>query len=178
MTKILIRVKGDSMAKKKKTALRVVKKAAARKAAPKGKANGAIKSKPRTERRSSPRHQTLPGMEQVRNKALDRICEGISDVRTDTNRLRGEEADLQRQAVKAMQADKVTAYRFAGVELVLVPGDVKLRVRTLKNQQANADAVDEGEAEDTGEGQDAGVIADDLTDAGEGDDLAGDEVEA
>lgn len=149
------------MAKKKGTK-KAAKKAAPKKAAPKAKA--AKKARPRT---TSPRSQVLPGMEQVRNKALDRVCEGISDVRGDLNRLRGEEQDLQRQAVKAMQADKVTAYRSAGVELVLVPGDVKLRVRTLKAQNADAPA------EETGSGQDAEEIGDALTTDDLAEDLGG-----
>lgn len=114
------------------------KKKPAKKAASKKSAKVATKKKP-VARASSPRSQVLPGMEQVRNRALDRICEAISDVRADLNRLRGEEKDLQGQAVRVMESGKVTVYRFAGVELVLVPGDVHLRVRTLKTA-ANADA--------------------------------------
>lgn len=102
-----------------------------------------------TPRTKSPRAQTLPGMEQVRNRTLDRICEAISDVRGDLNRARAEDKDLQNQAVPVMVRDKVTAYRFSGVELVLVPGDAHLRVRTLKTT-ANTDR-----AEETGSGQDA-----------------------
>jgi hypothetical protein len=89
-------------------------------------------------RPTSPRSQVLPGMEQVRNRSLDRICEGISDTRADLNKCRGEEKELVNQAVKVMTTQKVTAYRFSGVELVLVPGDVHLRVRTLKTG-ANSD---------------------------------------
>lgn len=155
---IQVKLKGDTMAKK----------TAKSKAKPKGKAKAkksakvvpmkARKTAPK--RTQSPRSQVLPGMEQVRNKVLDRVCEGISDVRGDLNRLRGEEKDLQGQAVKAMTAGKVTAYRFAGVELVLVPGDVHLRVRTLKST-ANADAPDD--AEDAGEGQDVGATLEEMT---------------
>lgn len=109
------------------------------------------KSKPKAR---SPRAQSLPGMEQVRNRTLDRICEAIGDVRHDLNRSRGEEKDLQNQAVRVMTADKVTAYRFAGVELVLVPGDAHLRVRTLKTT-ANTDGP--------AEGQDAAATLDEMT---------------
>lgn len=115
--------------KKKAPALKVVPKKAAKKAA---------------RRTASPRSQVLPGMEQVRNRSLDRICEAISDVRSDLNRLRGEDKDLQGQAVRVMAGEKVTAYRFAGVELVLVPGDAHLRVRTLK-ATANTDGETETE---------------------------------
>lgn len=119
------------MAKKKAA----TKAASKKKPAPKAKAS---KPKPRP-RTSSPRSQVLPGMEQVRNRSLDRICEGISDVRNDKNRLIAEEKDLMNQAVQVMTKDAMTVYRFSGVELVLVPGDVHLRVRTLK-VKANTDA--------------------------------------
>ena len=134
------------------------KPAAKKKATPKAKSKPAPKMKPKAARpRSvSPRAQALPGMEQVRNRTLDRICEGIGDVRGDLNRLRGEEKDLQNQAVRVMSADKVTAYRFAGVELVLVPGDAHLRVRTLK-VTANTDG------DETGSGQDAAATLDEMT---------------
>lgn len=100
------------------------------KAAPKKKSAPRIKS---------PKSQVLPGMEQVTNRALNRICEHISDVRREMNRARGEEKDLMNQAVTVMTDSKVSVYRFSGVELLLVPGDVHLRVRTLK-EGANTNA--------------------------------------
>lgn len=141
------------------------KKKAAKKKAPPKKAAKVVKMKPKAKqaatkvikRTVSPRSQVLPGMEQVRNRSLDRICEHISDVRGDLNRLRGEDKDLQGQAVRVMSGDKVTAYRHAGVELVLVPGDAHLRVRTLK-VQANTDvAPDEGTDD-----QDGALSADEM----------------
>ncbi len=142
------------------------KKAKAKKAPPK-KATAAkksakvVKMQPKAAKRrtASPRSQVLPGMEQVRNRALDRICENISDVRADLNRARAEDKDLQGQAVRVMSSASpaITAYRFAGVELVLVPGDAHLRVRTLK-VQANTD----GPAEETGPATDAGITEDEI----------------
>src|SRR5688572_28652180 len=67
--------------------------AAARRAAAKGDT-----TKPRT-----PRSETLPGMEQVRDRSLDRLCEGIGDVRETMNEARGEEAGLISSALKRMQ---------------------------------------------------------------------------
>lgn len=142
----------------------MTKKKAAKKAAPKKKAAKVVKMTPKAKtakpRAASPRSQVLPGMEQVRNRSLDRVCEAISDVRGDLNRLRGEEKDLQGQAVRVMTESKppVTVYRFAGVELVLVPGDVHLRVRTLKSD-ANSDAP----AEPAPSGQDAAATLDEMT---------------
>lgn len=116
-----------------------------KKPAPKKKPAKAIKHTPKKAakkvmRSASPRSQVLPGMEQVRNRSLDRICEGISDTRADKNRLIAEEKDLMNQAVTVMQKDTVSVYRYHGVELLLVPGDVHLRVRTVK-EKANADAA-------------------------------------
>ncbi len=128
----------------KKTSKPAKKKAPAKKAAPKPKA---AKSRPRT---ASPRSQVLPGMEQVTNRSLNRICEAIADVRADLNRIRGEEKDLMNQAVTVMTADKITVYRFSGVELVLVPGDVHLRVRTLKEKANTGTKSAEPEAEAPG----------------------------
>lgn len=113
------------------------------------KAKGAPKKKaaPRS-RITSPKSQPLPGMEQVTNKTLNRICEHISDVRREMNRARADEKDLMNQAIRVMTADKVTVYRFSGVELVLVPGDVHLRVRTLKDTPANTNAPKAAEKSD------------------------------
>ncbi len=125
------------MAQKKKAAKK--SKPVKAKAAPK-KATKAAKAK----RASSPRSQVLPGMEQVRNRVLDRICEEISDVRDILNGARKDDKDLQNQAVSVMSESKTTVYRHAGVELALIPGDVHVRVRTLK-VTANADGPAEGQ---------------------------------
>ena len=82
--------------------------------------------------KAAPKHQPLPGMEGVRHTKLDRLCEGIAENREQTNQLRGEEADMLRQALDVMRDAKVHTYRFAGVELARVPGEEKLRVRTSK----------------------------------------------
>lgn len=148
------------MSKKKKVVkLKPKAKAKAAKKAPAKQA--AAKTAPKAPRKPL-RQPALPGTEQIRNKSLDQCCEGISDTRASMSTARGEEQDLTRRAVQVMQRDRVTAYRHAGVELVLVPGDVKLRVRTLKDT-ANADAAPE-DAED--QADDAGVTADEV----EGDD--------
>lgn len=162
----------------------------------KGKAKAAAKKKPakvtpisrkatngsgRTVRRTkSPRSQTLPGMEQVRNRSLDRLCESLGDTRDDLARLQGEEADLQSQCMGVMQRDGVTAYRHAGIELALVPGGAKLRVRKLKDKTAQAStaappADDAGVTDEETQGDEGGESSGDIggaDDAGEG---AGDE---
>ena len=71
----------------------------------------------------------IPGL---RIKALDKLCEQISDTRAAMNRLRGEETDLERHAHKEMQEHGQMTWSAAGVELARVPGDEKLRVRTIR----------------------------------------------
>lgn len=134
-----------------------------KKSTPKAKAKPAqkpkvAKSKARP-RIQSPRSQPLPGMEQVTNRTLNRICEHVSDVRREMARCRADEKELLNQAVTVMTDTKTTAYRFSGVELVLVPGDVHLRVRLLKESSSAEPAK--------GSGQEAGAIAEALTDPDE-----------
>jgi hypothetical protein len=80
----------------------------------------------------NPRAQALPGLEQVRNIKLDRLCESIGDGREVINKQRTEEKADLRNALREMHDRNVTVYRHAGVELVRIPGEEKLRVRTSK----------------------------------------------
>ncbi len=94
--------------------------------------NEYVSRKAKKRGKPAPRSQALPGMEQVRNRQLDRACESIGESRDAMNRLRKEEADDLRMALREMHDKKVTVYRHAGVELVRVPGEEKIRVRTTK----------------------------------------------
>lgn len=113
------------MAKKKKAGTKQGKAKAA-----KGRGNKPAAGKPRAR---GPRSQPLPGMEQVRNAKLDNLCEAISETRGNINQLRTDEKGNEQAALKVMQSAEITVYRHSGVELLLVPGDVKLRVRTTKD---------------------------------------------
>ncbi len=94
----------------------------------------------------SPRHQPLPGMEGVRHSALDRLCEGISEVRAIINANEAIDAEKCREAQDFMRENKIKTYRFAGVELARVPGEEKLRVRTSKEKTtAEVDGDDSDE---------------------------------
>lgn len=149
----------------------MAKKKAAKKAAPKKPAK-VVKMKtgnkgsrrfttptaPR-KRTASPRSQTLPGMEQVRNKDLDRICEEISDAQRDINKLESEVEEFHSEAQDTMERDKVTTYRNSGVELALVTGGTKLRVRLLKDKTEKSSTS----AATPGSGQDAGATLDEMT---------------
>jgi len=107
---------------------------AARSAKPARVSKTAAKSRAR---RPMPAQQSF---EEFRYKDLDRICQGIAETRAEMNRLRGEETDLEIQALKAMRLHSSTAYQSAGVELVRVPGEEKLRVRTARERTATAES--------------------------------------
>jgi hypothetical protein len=121
------------------------KRAKGKKAAPKNEYQNR-KAKPRLKKKM-PRSQPLPGMEQVRNRNLDRACESIGESRDQMNRIRREEADDLRGALREMHDKNVVVYRHAGVELVRVPGEEKIRVRTTKEAASDITPESETEAE-------------------------------
>ena len=84
--------------------------------------------------RRQPRSQTLPGLEQVRSRRLDALCEAIGDERETMNHARTEEKSLKASALEVMQREKLTVYRHAKVELARIPGVEKLRVRMTKEE--------------------------------------------
>ena len=92
-------------------------------------------------------------MEQVRDRKLDNICEGIGEERGRMNEAKTEEQGLIQAALQRMQGGGVQVYRHAGVELARVPGAEKLRVRLTK-EQGDADASDlEAPEKAAGEGE-------------------------
>lgn len=131
-------------------------KKAAQKAKAKPKAKAAKKPTPR-----SPRSQVLPGMEQVRNAKLDRICEDLSDIRRTINRAAGEEKDLHQQAMRVMVSDKVPTYTQSGIRLTFTEGQPHLSVKLVKEQAVPKKAP---KADETGTGQDAGATLEEMTD--------------
>ncbi len=92
--------------------------------------------------RKQPRMPPLPGMEDLRIKVLDDVCRSIAEVREAKNALRATEGDHLIAALKAMRKHEKTTWRHAGVELVRVPGEEKLRVRTSK-EPATAETAEE-----------------------------------
>jgi hypothetical protein len=76
--------------------------------------------------------RAVPLIKGLRIPLLDKLCEQIADTRAAMNRLRGDEADLERHAHKAMQDHRKMTWSSAGVELARVPGDEKLTVRTSR----------------------------------------------
>lgn len=108
----------------------------------------------------------------VRYVDLDRFCRQIGDNRDEVNDLKRTGADLEQGAMKALRLRGVTGYNYAGVTLMIVEGDDKLRVIKARDGQASqggSGAMNQPADPDQGSGQDAGEIADALT-AGDPDD--------
>jgi hypothetical protein len=93
-----------------------------------------------------PRQVPLGGMEDVRIRALDECAASIAEIRESMNELRTQEGDYLKNALKLMRKHDRTTWRAAGVELVRVAGEEKLRVRTSK-EKATAE-VEEDEADE------------------------------
>ena len=125
----------------------MTKKKTAKKTAKKTKPTG----KTATKSVKAARSVTLPGMEQYRSQKLDNACERIADARATMATLRADEAGDERIALDLMRGVNITSYRYAGVELVRVPGEEKLRVRTSK---VNATAEGTVQHDDSGDGED------------------------
>lgn len=175
------------MARKRDLARRVKAASKATKAAkrPAGPKRGKVT--PRQAERAlsskrSPRSQTLPGMEKIRSKPLDNLCEGIGDCRATKNAATTEERGFERSALKVMQTRGLSVYKHAGVELALVPGSDKLRVR-LTSEKGDAAVMagasvepseseihdeDAYEAGKVGDGSESTGDRDDDADEGEG----------
>lgn len=93
--------------------------------------------------RRRPRQASLAGMEDARIKPLDDIAATIAENREDMNKLRADDAGHLQTALGLMRRYNRTSWRAHGVELVRVPGEEKLRVRTTK-AGATAETEDEG----------------------------------
>lgn len=135
------------------------KKAATRRVAPKRAAKPRAKAaKPKTRRARQPRAQALPGMEQVRNARLDRLCESIGDARDSINNLRTEEGADQQAALREMHDKSIETYRHAGILLVRVPGEEKILVKKSRTEVATDSSTPAPEGGDL-----AGGAVDDLS---------------
>jgi hypothetical protein len=87
-------------------------------------------------------------MEQVRNVRLDNFCEALSEIRASQASLRADEQGNMQGALVEMHRTKMNTYRHAGVELLRVEGEEKLRVR-VRAAEATTDGAgaEEGDAE-------------------------------
>lgn len=154
----------------------VKRKAAAKKAAAKKPPARAAKTKPtkpaaktaggkKTTRKSPEQLEVIQG---VRYADLDRYCREIGDNRDEVAELKREGKTIEIGAMKAMRIHGVTGYKSAGVLLMLVQGDDSLVVKRDRGEKGSSGSgalnqpVPAPEA-DQGTGQDAGQIADNLT---------------
>lgn len=104
-----------------------------------GKGNGQD-MRPRL--RKPHKDQPLPGMEDVRIKAIQECLASLAEVRETLNTTRNEEKTLMQRLLNLMRKHEKQACRSNGVEAVRVPGEEKLRVRTSK-EQATAEVDDD-----------------------------------
>lgn len=96
------------------------------------------------ERHRQPANRALPGMEQVRDATLDRLCRRIGDDGAAMNELRTNVEATKQAALDHMLAQKVKSYHHHGVELLVRGGTAKLSVRPYKGDaQATVDNVDD-----------------------------------
>lgn len=91
------------------------------------------KKAPKAKKAPKTRQPTLPAMAQVRDRTMDGYCEGIGDARALKNKAVQEEKGYIQGALNRMHKTGQTVYKHAGVEVVLVPGDDKLRVRLISD---------------------------------------------
>jgi hypothetical protein len=92
-------------------------------------------------------------MERVRNVRLDNLCESIAEERRAINDATVEVKGLSITALREMREKRLTSHRHAGVELIRIPGEERLSIRTSKA----ADATAETEPEETDvDGEEAG----------------------
>lgn len=125
----------------------------------KGKAKKAVREAVRSarERHRQPAAAALPGMEQVRDTTLDRLCRRIGDNGAAMNELRQNVEANKQAALDHMLAQKVKSYHHHGVELLVRGGTAKLSVRPYKGEaQATVENVDDlgnPEPHDLGEGE-------------------------
>jgi hypothetical protein len=96
-------------------------------------------------------------MGEVRIRSLDEICVSIAETRASINELKGEETGLEQTALSLMRKHDKTAWRHSGVELVRVPGEEKLRVRTSQERTATAESAPSDATAAGDEGGDDGL---------------------
>lgn len=138
------------MAKKART--KTPKPARKPKPAPrKGAVRKAAATKARTRQ---PRQAAL--IEDARIGPLDKVAGAIGDVRDAMNELRAEEKGHMQLARKLMHQYRKSVYKHTGVEIVLVPGDEKVRVRVLKDDGSGSSSGQDDNQDDSQEVDDAG----------------------
>lgn len=107
--------------------------------------------------RTRPKAQPLPGMEDMRDREVDRLLSGIADERHTQNESKASEAGYIQALHARLKTLKQTAARGHGVEVVRVPGDEKLRVRLVKGtEEQGADLAEPGDVDPMDRDDDSG----------------------
>jgi len=101
--------------------------------------------KPSNDRKVT-RQNALPGMGQVRNKRLDKLCENIGEARERKNQAVTDEEGDSQAALRVMQDGKIDHYTHAGVELIMRRGADKLSIKLLKDKTAEGALAPDAEA--------------------------------
>lgn len=94
--------------------------------------NVAKKVRTARERHRQPAARALPGMEQVRDATLDRLCRRIGDNGAAMNELRTDVESDKQAALDHMLETGSKSYHHHGVELLVRGGNAKLSVRPYK----------------------------------------------
>lgn len=117
------------------------------------------------------RQPTLGGMPRVRNARLDKLAEAIGDCRDKANEAATDEKSFRAAALKEMHDKNISHWSHAGVDLIRVPGEDKLKVKTHKDggSESGAGEGDGGELEPEGEGKEGAGEEGDRADADAGD---------
>lgn len=97
-------------------------------------------------RRAAPRQDTLIDLRRI--APLDDVCAAISRCRADINELKSEEAGYEQTALSLMRKHSKTTWKHNGVQLVRVPGEEKLQVKTSRSGNATAEVEEEAEPAD------------------------------
>lgn len=109
--------------------------------------------KPRTKAkdRKVQRQTALPGMGQVRNGKLDKLCENIGEARERKNMAVTDEEGDSQLALRVMQTGNIEHYTHAGVELIRRHGADKLSIKLLKDKTAEGRTPEDAAADLAGD---------------------------
>lgn len=106
----------------------------------------------------------------VRYSDLDSFCRQVGNHIDEGNEARRSKGNVLQSALTSMRKHGVTGYNYAGITLMRTVGDEKITAKKDKGEGTSAGgALNQPADPETGSGQDAGEIADRLTDNDEGD---------
>jgi hypothetical protein len=97
----------------------------------------------------APRPQDLPGVDHRNLADIEAVALDYAEVRDRRMALTKDEAALKQQIIGLLKHHKKTTYRREGLELAIVPGEERLRVRVTRadNEAPPPDEADDDVAE-------------------------------